>query len=94
MAKIIGIDYDNGEMLAVYVETVEGRQKFVRERHGEWEDYHFVKVDCPRNGFPTVKCSACGITFCDIINVHRYMYKFCPHCGANMGGKENNNAAD
>lgn len=36
MAKIIGIDYDNGEMLAVYVETVEGRQKFVKERHGQW----------------------------------------------------------
>lgn len=53
---------------------------------GEWIDYHFIKADCPKNGFPSVKCSACGIIFCDIINVHSYMYHFCPNCGADMRG--------
>ena len=52
--------------------------------HGRWQDYHFVKTDCPRDGFPTVKCSNCGIVFCDLINNHHFMYHYCPNCGANM----------
>ena len=55
--------------------------------HGEWEDYHFVKVDCPKSGFPTVKCSVCEIAFCDLINNHHFMYHFCPNCGAKMDGE-------
>ena len=54
--------------------------------HGRWIDYHFIKTDCPKSGFPSVKCSHCGITFCDIINVHGYMYHYCPNCGADMRG--------
>ena len=56
--------------------------------HGEWEDYHFVKVDCPKSGFPTVKCSVCEIAFCDLINNHHFMYHFCPNCGAKMDGEK------
>ena len=55
--------------------------------HGRWQDYHFVKTDCPRDGFPTVKCSNCGIVFCDLINNHHFMYHYCPNCGAKMGGE-------
>lgn len=55
--------------------------------HGEWEDYHFVKVDCPKSGFPTVKCSVCEIAFCDLINNHHFMYHYCPNCGAQMDGE-------
>lgn len=53
-------------------------------RHGRWDDYHFVKTDCPKNGFPSVKCSVCEIIFCDLINNHRFMYHYCPYCGARM----------
>lgn len=52
--------------------------------HGRWQDYHFVKTDCPRDGFPTVKCSNCEIAFCDLINNHHFMYRYCPNCGARM----------
>lgn len=52
--------------------------------HAKWEDYHFIKADCPQNGFPTVKCPRCEIAFCDIINNHRFMYHYCPNCGARM----------
>ena len=52
--------------------------------HGRWQDYHFVKTDCPRNGFPTVKCSNCEIAFCDLTNNHHFMYHYCPNCGAHM----------
>lgn len=55
--------------------------------HGEWEDYRFVKTDCPKGGFPTVKCSECEIVFCDLINNHHFMYHFCPNCGADMRGE-------
>ena len=52
--------------------------------HGRWIDYHFVRVDCPKDGFPTVKCSKCEIAFCDLINNHHFMYHYCPNCGARM----------
>ena len=70
MAKIIGIDYDNGEMSAVYVETVEGRQKFVRERHGRW-------IEVTKN--IAWKCSECSELSCCEPN-------YCPNCGAKMDG--------
>ena len=57
--------------------------------HAKWNDYHFIKADCPRNGFPSVKCSHCDIVFCDIINVHSFMYHYCPNCGAKMDGDGN-----
>lgn len=55
--------------------------------HGRWDDCHFVKVDCPKSGFPTVKCSNCEIAFCDLINNHHFMYHYCPNCGARMDGE-------
>ena len=57
--------------------------------HGKWNDYQFIKADCPKNGFPSVKCSHCDIVLCDIINVHSFMYHYCPSCGAKMDGDGN-----
>ena len=48
-------------------------------QHGHWNDAEIIGVDQP-----TVRCSICGIRFCDLINNHRFMYKYCPHCGAKM----------
>ena len=70
MAKIIGVDYDQSGMLAVYVETVEGRQKFVKEREGRWiSDDRDVLFGC----------SECGIQISTSWN-------YCPNCGAKMDG--------
>ena len=33
------------------------------------------------SNIPVVQCSECRITFCDIINNHHYMYRYCPFCG-------------
>lgn len=57
--------------------------------HGKWYDktpiiWHGI------SNIPVVQCSECEITFCDIINNHHYMYRYCPHCGARMD-KEGNN---
>lgn len=58
----------------------------VEVKHGEW-----VKRPCIKNfhdtNLPVVECSNCGISFCDIINNHEYMYRHCPHCGAKMDGR-------
>lgn len=47
--------------------------------HGHWIDAEVCGID-----MPTVRCSVCSIRFCDLINNHRYMYRYCPHCGAKM----------
>ena len=59
-----------------------------KQSEGEWIDHYFIKVDCPKNGFPSVKCSACKAVFCDIINNHRFAFHYCPNCGAKMKGGE------
>ena len=96
MAKIIGIDYDNGGMLAVYVETVEGRQKFVKERHGQWE----VKSESQQlycgeyDETFYLECSECKRKVWDISQTKAMFgehekifadYPYC-HCGAKMDG--------
>lgn len=57
--------------------------------HGMWYDKPPIIWHGTSN-IPVVQCSECGITFCDIINNHHYMYRYCPHCGARMD-KEGNN---
>lgn len=52
-------------------------------RHGRWVDKPLIK-SFKNTNIPVVECSACGIDFCDIINNHYFMYKFCPNCGAKM----------
>lgn len=52
-------------------------------RHGEWIDKPTIQEFAGRN-IPVVECSKCGIAFCDLINNHRYMYHYCPNCGAEM----------
>lgn len=52
-------------------------------RHGRWIDKPLIK-SFKHTNIPVVECSACGIDFCDIINNHYFMYKYCPNCGAKM----------
>lgn len=54
-------------------------------RHGRWIDKPLIK-SFKHTNIPVVECSACGIDFCDIINNHYFMYKYCPNCGAKMDG--------
>ena len=54
-------------------------------RHGRWIDKSLIK-SFKHTNIPVVECSACGIDFCDIINNHYFMYKYCPNCGAKMDG--------
>lgn len=57
-------------------------------RHGRWVDKPLIK-SFKHTNIPVVECSACGIDFCDIINNHYFMYKYCPNCGAKMDGGTN-----
>ena len=57
--------------------------------HGMWYDKPPIIWHGTSN-IPVVQCSECGITFCDIINNHHYMYRYCPHCSARMDKEENN----
>ena len=92
MAKIIGVDYDQSGMLAVYVETVEGRQKFVRERHGRWVDRYGGKHDNPK-----YECQECRKEapyrpkLDDLYNWYHEqdLSDYCPNCGAKMDGDSN-----
>ena len=58
----------------------------VEVKHGEWIDKPCIKKFNNTN-VPVVECAKCGISFCDIINNHRYIYRYCPYCGAKMGGE-------
>lgn len=55
---------------------------FFRKR-ASWIDWGVVKEVKTENA-PVVKCSNCGLAFCDIINVHSEIYRYCPYCGAEM----------
>ncbi len=52
--------------------------------HGEWKDAYEIKSFRRTN--PVVQCSKCECYFCDIINNHRWLYHYCPNCGAKMDG--------
>ena len=62
-------------------------------RHGRWVDKTLIK-SFKHTNIPVVECSACGIDFCDIINNHYFMYKYCSNCGAKMDldDREDDNA--
>lgn len=53
---------------------------------GEWKDRPCIRKFRHSN-VPVVECSNCGIMFCDIINNHRFIWHYCPQCGAKMGGE-------
>lgn len=69
MLRIKGIDYENGKKTAVYIETLDGVQKFVAERHGHWimHDDALFGLSC--------ECSECHIETCGTT-------PRCPVCGA------------
>ena len=56
--------------------------------HGRWIDSVFCNVK--QGKYPVVTCSECEMVFCDLISNHHYMYRYCPYCGADMRGGENN----
>lgn len=58
-----------------------------KQSEGEWKDRGLVKSVNPAN-VPIVECSKCNITFCDILNNHHLIYRYCPFCGAKMKGGE------
>lgn len=58
-------------------------------RHGRWDESRRMIRRVNRTNIPVVECSVCGITFCDLINNHKFMYHFCPQCGAKMDGENN-----
>lgn len=79
MPKIVGIDYENGEQTAVYVETADGVKKFVAERkRGEWRIVERAKV----SGTVIVECSECDAIFEISMIAFGLNYNFCPNCGA------------
>lgn len=53
--------------------------------HGRWIEEREIPSYSNKN-IPVVECSKCRCLFCDIINVHSFMYHFCPNCGAKMDG--------
>lgn len=53
--------------------------------HGEWIEKREIPSYSNKN-IPVVECSKCRCLFCDIINVHSFMYHYCPRCGAKMDG--------
>ena len=76
MAQIIEIVQD--EYLA-NAQTVDA----VPAVHGHWVDRYEIK-SFKHTNIPTVQCSECECYFCDIINNHKFMYHYCPNCGAKM----------
>lgn len=76
----------NAPLLAQLI-TKQPAADVVEVRRGEWEDSYSIKISGLTKAYPSVKCSNCGVIFCDLINNHRYMYHFCPNCGADMRGE-------
>lgn len=78
MAKIKGVDYENGEMTAVYVENADEVHRFVAVRHGRWYD---VKEKRPF-GDRYLLCSNCKSR-----NGSMITFNYCPNCGSKMDGE-------
>lgn len=85
------------ETFHVMVLNVLKRQPIIRPEslrvHGMWYDKPPIIWHGTSN-IPVVQCSECGITFCDIINNHHYMYRYCPYCGAVMDAEVETNETD
>ena len=86
-----GKDYDGCRCRACWVDDMRGdvicapAADVASVVHGRWVDKPLIK-SFKHTNIPVVECSACGIDFCDIINNHYFMYKYCPNCGAKMDG--------
>lgn len=52
---------------------------------GKWRTRPSIK-SFKHTNIPVVKCSRCGLIFCDIINNQQLVYHYCPNCGAKMEG--------
>lgn len=57
--------------------------------HGRWTERHVdYASDCAIDEVQTAKCSVCGLYHTTPYLYSFTDYKFCPHCGAKMDGKE------
>lgn len=56
-------------------------------KHGKWKVKPCIK-SVKHVNIPVVECSVCGLYFCDIINNHNFIYRYCPSCGAEMDLEE------
>lgn len=56
----------------------------VEVRHGEW-----TKVEVTGNGYGQIYYQHKNCTV-NSTELYKSAYEYCPHCGAKMGGKDNN----
>lgn len=73
----------DGKNFARFKEHIDNAPDAVK--HGRWIDKREIPSYSNKN-IPVVECSKCRCLFCDIINVHSFMYHYCPNCGAKMDG--------
>lgn len=58
------------------------------ESHGCWIPIFCCEGDKRRGMAKDYECSKCGRVVSDATYSHELDYEFCPHCGAEMDGKE------
>ena len=66
---------------------------FVEVRHGEWEDLYKGKYDNPLYTCSECYCRALRTNEKDVlghIKCRQELSPYCPHCGAKMDGKNDN----
>lgn len=62
---------------------------FAPVRHGRWTEQHVdYASDCAIDEVQTAKCSVCGFYHTTPYLYSFTDYKFCPNCGADMRGDE------
>lgn len=76
MMKITGVDYENGSVVGVDVEGVDGRMHLIPVVHGHWEMDNHSKLICSKCKIP----SAMARQFIGM----QYKSRYCPNCGAEM----------
>lgn len=72
--------YEQGMQLVI--EDIEAAPTIEFRDYGKWK--RSISRQIIASHAPVVQCSNCGLYFCDIINVHDEIYRYCPYCGAKM----------
>jgi hypothetical protein len=82
--KLQGIAYEDGEMVSVMVKDGEQLLPFNRVRFGRWEQIGYDKA------MDRITCSCC-LEYWNIHDNNTEDFNFCPNCGAEMRGDEDEN---